>query len=274
MISGEQFQLLADVYIGYYEDFNQNPFMEQHKDKFVHFNDLNTITKDGKMYENKKKIFCYGDRINELSNYVKNFMNPFILITHNSDFNVYDNKESNVIANCPNLIRWYCQNLNFNHEKVYILPIGLANRMWSHGKLDIFENLKKVKKTNNVYMQFNLSTNYSKRYPCQQKLIEKGVPFLSYMEPKSNIIRLQSYEFCICPEGNGSDTHRLWEAYYTNTVPILLRSKYSELIKTTFNLPIVLLDSWDQFDKELLPKYDTFNFEKNDSLYIKNYHLL
>ena len=122
-------------------------------------------------------------------------------------------------------------------------------------------------------MHFKVSTNFAKRDICQQLLVQKGVPFLPYMEPGLNIERLQTFKFCICPEGNGLDTHRLWEAYYVKTVPILLRNTHSEIIKNTTGLPIILLDSWNDFDYDKLPDYDSFDFSINyHKLYMEHYN--
>ena len=117
--------------------------------------------------------------------------------------------------------------------------------MWEHGKLSIFENLKFVEKDKDVYMCFKEETNFETRSPCL-KALDKLIDFLPIIEPCENIKLLQRYKFCICPEGNGVDTHRLWEAFYVKTVPILLRSKFSENIQITTKLPMILLDSWKE----------------------------
>jgi len=83
---------------------------------------------------------------------------------------------------------------------------------------------------------------------------------LPMIDPITNILRLSLYEYCICPEGNGLDTHRLWECYYLKVVPILLRNTYSEIIQKETGLPMILLNSWSEFDHDKLPKYDTFDF--------------
>jgi hypothetical protein len=95
-----------------------------------------------------------------------------------------------------------------------------------------------------------------------KKSIEKKINFLEPISHVDNIIRLSQYQFCICPEGNGLDTHRLWEALYVKTVPIVLKSVFSEIIKNTTGLPIVILDSWDDFNLDKLPDYNSFDFEK------------
>ena len=104
--------------------------------------------------------------------------------------------------------------------------------------------------------------------------MRKGIPFLPTVSPESNIQRLQTYKYCICPEGNGLDTHRLWEAYYVKTIPILLRTTFSTNIKQVTNLPMILLNSWDDFDYNLLPEYDESYFTINKYLYLETFYSL
>ena len=59
---------------------------------------------------------------------------------------------------------------------------------------------------------------------------------------------LSKYMFVICPEGNGVDTHRLWEAFYLKTVPIIRKNKISSFLLKA-NLPILVLDNWSDLSK-------------------------
>ena len=75
-----------------------------------------------------------------------------------------------------------------------------------------------------------------------------------------NFKRLSDYEYCICPEGNGVDTHRFWEALYLKCVPIVIRNPLIDIIKNTTNLPMVILNSWQDLQVNELPSYDSFDF--------------
>ena len=116
------------------------------------------------------------------------------------------------------------------------------------------------------YFNFNISTNRQKRQPCFDALRDK-LEWLNPVEPLQNLFRLKEYEFCICPEGNGVDTHRLWEALYLKTVPIVIKSEFTEIIKD--KVPLVILENWSDFDMSQLDysKYDFHNFTRlNDEL--------
>ena len=54
------------------------------------------------------------------------------------------------------------------------------------------------------------------------------------------------YKYCICPEGEGIDTYRIWEALYFNIVPIVIRNHYMTILEKKF--PIVVLDKWEDLN--------------------------
>jgi hypothetical protein len=81
---------------------------------------------------------------------------------------------------------------------------------------------------------------------------------LDSVSPIENLKRLKNYEFCICPEGNGVDTHRLWEAIYLKTVPIVIKSKFTDILIKN-NLPLVVIDDWSDLNIEKL-NYQDYNF--------------
>ena len=97
--------------------------------------------------------------------------------------------------------------------------------MWKHGNLDIFKNNEICNniKSKKIYFNFKINTNYEKRIICYNSFKNK-IPFMDFLEPYDNLLRLHDYEFCICPEGNGVDTHRLWECLYLKVVPIVINS--------------------------------------------------
>jgi len=202
--------------------------------------------------------------IDALGKIIHFFINPFILITHNSDKNIVFEGSVTDILRCPKLIRWHAQNVDYLHEKLHFIPIGIANRQWEHGNLSIYQFICEnydipSMKNKAVFMNFKIETNPGKRMICYETLFDK-IPFLQFTSAKDNILRMLEYKFCICPEGNGIDTHRLWECFYLQIVPIVLSSTFTRNIQKTTGLPMIILDSWKDFDRITLPKYETFDF--------------
>lgn len=263
IITGERIQQLCNIYFGFQEDFDFNPVIKNQTDKQFSLDNLN------KEINNPYYIFCYTHRIKELSSKIHLFKNKFILITHNSDGEIRERPEVLNILNSENLYKWYSQNICFDHYKLFFLPIGIANSQWSHGNINIFNNNdvlnNSCNKSKDIYFNFNINTNIAKRIKCFDNLKHKLV-WLQNVSPSNNILRLSQYKFCICPEGNGVDTHRLWEALYVKTVPIVIKSEFTNILQKN-NVPIVILNSWDDLDDSKL-NYEDYDF--NNPNFVKN----
>jgi hypothetical protein len=259
IITGERLQEKADVYFcdeSYIGSCTHNDYIiSQNKHKFI------SSLREHEVWDNPRTIFCYGDWLHLFSEKLDLFKNDFVLISHNSDYNVTENDTSLRILNHQKVVEWRAQNVCFDHPKLKFLPIGIANRQWSHGSL--FEefykrvDLKSLErnKLGEVYFNFQISTNAVKRQPCYDSLCEK-LEFLPGLPALENFERLAKYKYCICPEGNGVDTHRLWEALYLKCIPIVIDSPFIRVIQKQANIPLVVLSSWDDFCVENLPPYE------------------
>lgn len=256
IVTGEKIQQLCDIYLGIDNDFNYNPNIARQKEKHIYLDKINNV------FNNPYRIFCYSHNINLLSQKIHLFQNNCILITHNSDGEIRETKEVFVILNNEKVLKWYGQNICFEHVKLYFLPIGLANSQWYHGNLTVFANKNFMenlsKKSNKVYFNFNINTNKNKRQICYDNLKDK-LQWLPNIEPTENLKRLSSYEFCICPQGNGTDTHRLWECLYLKVVPIVIESEFTKLLQLNC-IPLVVLDKWTEIDFSKL-NYNNYNFD-------------
>jgi hypothetical protein len=256
IISGENIQLLCDVSIGYTCDFDSTMIK---KSKNIRDFCLNKH----KMYDNPPLVFCYGHRIPELSHYIHLFQNQCILISHNSDYCVCDDTISNRILSDKNIYLWYAQNIRHCFStKLRFLPIGLANQKYEHGNQTIFHQII-IKKTNVVYFSFTINTNSQKRKICYDICLQKKITFIPLQPFHQYIASLSTYKYCICPEGNGIDTHRLWECYLLRVVPIVLHSDFIILIKQQTNLPLLIIKTWNDIPLlDLESLYSTFDFTK------------
>jgi hypothetical protein len=261
IITGEKIQQLCDIYLGNQEDFNFNHVISKDIKKHSYLNTINCP------FDNEYRVFCYSHNINLLSQKIHLFKNNFILITHNSDVEIRETSEIFTILNCKKLQKWYGQNICFEHPKLYFLPIGIANSQWPHGNLSIFADISFMKnlskKTHKVYFNFRIDTNKIKRQDCYVKLINK-LQWLNNITPTENLKRLSNYEFCICPGGNGVDTHRLWECLYLKVVPIVIKSEFTTIL-LKHNIPLLILNNWEEFDSSKL-NYNDYNFNNNKHL--------
>lgn len=251
IISGERFQELCDAYCGFPEDFCYNPRIQYQTSK--HKN-IHTITSE---WDNPPIIFCYSHRLHDFSSKLDFFKNKFTLLTHNSDENITEQYQ--LLLDHDKIIKMYSQNIMTNHPKLHLLPIGLANSMWPHGNCNTIINIinKKKKKEKEVYFFFNIGTNVIKRMECKIALEKKGLVFGSNIDHQSYLEYLAEHKFVICPDGNGIDSHRIWESFYLGVIPILLRNDFTTQLEKLY--PCVVLDSWDDFEQSIYSKYEEFS---------------
>lgn len=221
---------------------NLNKFITGNKfKKLCHYSlDEAGFAENGAVYNN-----FYFVKTDLIDLFFKSYLphEPFILVTHNSDHQV--GPQHLKYLDLANLVQWYAQNVNFSHPKLISIPIGLCN----FSDHEIFATTIIGNKQNIVYANYSLNTNRSARLEClnQTKIpLAPAVPLDIFNQKMA-----ESY-FVLAPDGNGVDTHRLWEALYLRAVPIVTKS-----INTLFykDLPLIILDSWADFDKlELSPE--------------------
>ena len=86
---------------------------------------------------------------------------------------------------------------------------------------------------------------------------KENIPRLKNVDYKTHLLRLHEYKWCVCPEGNGPDTHRLWECIYMKTIPIVVRSEFIENLKMDYkDIPLMVLETWDEFSLEKIKEYN------------------
>lgn len=259
-ISGELIQSCCDIYLtSSMKDFT-NPYINNMSDfasKCATLDDEHVIYK----IKNAKTIFIFTHllktHMSQLTDVLKEMCSNFILVCHNSDESFSKKYEIALFESCPKLTKVYTQNLVFSPtEKTRPLPIGIANRMWTHGDMEAWSCIP-TKKTHLLYYYCDLNTNKTIREDMFQVLKKKGIRMQPRVSYREYVQILQSCEFAICPEGNGVDTHRFWECLYAKTVPVCIRNPLVEYYSQFF--PVLLLKSWEEFDMVSL-KYKESDF--------------
>ena len=119
-----------------------------------------------------------------------------------------------------------------------------------------------------LYLNFSITNNIN----CRKKLylIAKKLSKTYNMvfeepdfTPKGRINFLKqcrSSSAVLCPEGNGFDTHRLWETLYMGGIPIVTRNKALQSIYD--RLPIIQLNSWNQLKNRTLLEAQWYRIQK------------
>ena len=206
-------------------------------------------------------IFCHSSFINELFFHLKKIknLNNLKLITSQSDVQI--NKK--LFSKKPDCIsEWYSINVNHKAENLIPIPLGLANNYSPKNIrfLDLINNnLIEEKKINKIYCNFNPNTNDKERQAIFH-MSEKDENF-SFDQPTLSIDkyikRIKKHKYVLAPWGNGFDTHRVWEALYLGSIPIIKRHvTYQYLDENS----ILFIDKYEDINNSKIK-----NFEKRYS---------
>ena len=257
LVTGERIQAICDLTISTpsitkfhgRSNIKSKTLIELGED--VDGNLLSPIVELVKQINYAKTIFVYTHLIPYFAYYLApKISREFTLVTHNSDHAV--TIQDLELLNNPNLKGWFAQNVEFSHEKLHALPIGLQNQQWGTEKLSqIIGISKSIKKTKLIYANFSEDT-----HPARKEAGEKikSINFCTIEKNKTYTEYLSSiaeHKFCICPRGNGLDTHRFWEAQYLDCIPVILWKDWSASYS---DLPVLILDTWSDLNKIDLEK--------------------
>ena len=189
-------------------------------------------------------FFIKTDFINLFfEDYKPNF--KYKIISHNSDFPLTEKIKP--FLDDENLICWFGQNVCYSHNKLFSIPIGIANEIWPHGDEEIIFNTisKQNLKKNLIHCSFDIQTNFFERIRCVNSMTKNNLKMNNREKFPDYLNSLSKSLFTLSPNGNGIDCHKLWEALYLKTIPIVTNS-----INVSFysHLPILIIDSWENFD--------------------------
>ena len=205
-------------------------------------------------------IYTHTIYVKELFEVIKDIPQEVIVVSHNGDVNIDFPPPDNVIM-------WYTQNVNILHDRVEPIPIGLENDRWFkdiHKKEKMLAKLKEPRKYKNlVYMNFNIATNPAKREEVYKALKDKewvtvdmgsnGHRFDEYLD------NIYNHKFVLCPEGNGIDTHRVWETLYMGSIPVVENNISAELLYSYFPC-LITHNGWTGLDDiSLRWEFNDFN---------------
>jgi len=205
--------------------------------------------------------FCKIDFVHEFSG-----REAPVFVTHNGDYHV---NAARFALRPRGLRRWFAQNKQVSSDLVEGIPIGLENMVLQvsaasqmgrfaseiPGALEKAKRIdalhqKDLSKKRNVYANMNAMTYPDERLPLLDYL--RRLPWITCTDrlPIAKYYRdLARHRFVVCPRGNGTDCHRVWEALYLKTVPIV---RSSVVMNEFRDLPILFVESWEDLTERFL----------------------
>lgn len=181
------------------------------------------------------KVFLYGDFVTYFTSHILHGLHSACAIdyyVHNSDA-VFDSVH---LCDHEMTRMVFAQNPGIVHDKLTLLPIGLANRMWPHGDTKtlyaVMRDVYKYRKRRSLYINLNTAT-----YPYRKALLDRiTVEYSSSKSFKEYLYELADHKYSLCVRGNGMDTHRFWESLYLGVIPIVINNGDTGLQNFVINL--------------------------------------
>ena len=204
------------------------------------------------------------------------------VVTHNSDLGI----DVNLAALRPqNVSKWYAVNSIHTDPNIIRIPLGIANNYCV-----ITTKIRHIKSVDTkksrsklLYINHRPVTYPVERQPLLDTFTQRESRGETWFTIGSNrrgqtaidlggasdesvilsfLNEMVDHKFVLCPRGNGLDTHRLWEALYSRTIPI---TRYEEGHRNFTDLPILFIKDWSEVTEDFLhKKYDEMCSRKWD----------
>ena len=187
-----------------------------------------------------------------------------VLVTGHSDYPITESQRR--ILDLPSLQKWFGQNMRIAHSKAVQIPIGISNTcpgcsgcagcVVDSQQLCHIAALPKPTNPKLAYLNFSAANCPQERDGIIEEYADKD--WVTYQSPsiseaghRNFLEMIHSHKFVFAPRGNGIDTHRMWEALYLRTIPIVKRT---EGLSQFEDLPILFVDSWQDISPQWLEK--------------------
>lgn len=206
-------------------------------------------------------IFVPGHLLFDFLAIYESEINAKTIVSGNSDHNFTQ------VPQLPKSVSLFlCQNLEFTEDRrAHTLPIGLENlRLGRSGRRRYHEFQTSFLVTDRILVPPMSPTN-----PIRAKVLQdaKTLPELfdvqdDYMVEEKYFFLTKKYKFILALEGNGYENHRIWEALYQGSFPVMLNSNWSRSLRE-YRLPILFVDDILDVSSELLSEFNS-QFESFD----------
>ena len=193
------------------------------------------------------KIFCKTDFLKKFAHYFAAIKTPIHLITGVSDMNPLDIDGCDAIVGNQNIWSWIGNNLPVVNGKMMTLPIGFREDSRGLIQLPKMPNVKK-----NAVIMTHHGPTVSSREGIETN---SGGPLIKQekkLPPNEYLSLLGDYRYSLCLQGNGMDTHRVYESLVMSSIPVVLRSPLDFLYRS---LGAIIIETLDEIDNHFLEKY-------------------
>lgn len=222
-----------------------------------------------------KKNKIIFSQLDELDKILKKEIKQKNWIFHNSDLTFGIKEYKKIIKLKPKTC--FSTNMIIQKKNFYNIPIGLENlnhnKYYLGHKNLIKNNINTKKKLPNILYGFSMTFKERFKY---LSVLKKNKLCLHTHGWNTFLYRkiLSRFMFVFCPRGNGYDTHRIWEAFYLKTAPILIRDKFNIFYEKK-GFPVIMIDKIDDIDsfstKKIIELYGSLKMKFDNNKIFPKY---
>lgn len=208
--------------------------------------------------KNNSIIYFSMHDFENLVNILQNHDKTYVLLVEGGDGTI------NHINLPNNILHVYCPNLLFYNDKYSPFPRGVLKDNYIGGNANI--NKEEILRLNKVYVNFTVYNYSSSRiedfnYWKSRSLKENWITVknANHQDNDSYWRDLYEHYFNICSSPCADneatkhrDTYRFWETLISGGFPIIKRSKMAEFFLHELDLPLIIVDSWDEINLDKL----------------------
>lgn len=153
---------------------------------------------------------------------------------------------------------FFVQNLNFQESsRVKLLPLGVEDLRWAKNGLP-WNFRRKFRSTDRKSLGI-LAGPFGSTHQVRNEVLRtlgsrssKDLHiYLDRFASWQYSILSSRYKYVVCPRGNGLDTHRFWETLYRGSIPIVIRSGWSDTLER-YQVPLLAINAWDELDDQAI----------------------
>jgi hypothetical protein len=221
-----------------------SPFISQDTfRRFVDFNHEDKTEFSMDQIASARVIFCNSGSVETFLDLYGKKIQAKVLIFGNNDVDF----ESFPYKLPGSVRRVYLQNSSISDRFFHTLPIGLENLAhYRNGLPRLFTVELSAKKKNGKALVGPFGDTHENRKSlfAFSNNLPRNIDFLTERINPTQYAHISSnYSYIFCPRGNGLDTHRFWETLYRGSLPVVLKSRWSDSIKD-LGIPLLAVENW------------------------------
>jgi hypothetical protein len=210
----------------------------------------------GEVFE-AKSLFIYPvyDKSTLHSVFSKSWPNLRLIIFHNSDYPVEYKPITQFLESHPAVCVW-AENSIIPHPRIRCVPIGLPNRIWRGGSLDTDPPITISRREDRPIeiCMAHWGPTHPVRFAWLQQAEGKPLYRAPKLEKEEYLEFLTSCRALLCPQGNGVDTHRVWECLTKGVWAIVQDNSHTQvLLEQNPSLHLLPIDDLDDLKNLTVP---------------------